>query len=131
MGAVDIGHSKVLLIDNEEFLVRLWKDVLEKHDCKVTGYTDVRLALEDFRKRPECYDIVVTDQSMPSMTGIELSAELIKIRNDIQIIVCTGYIEETEKILAVNNGICAVLIKPFSNAELIQTIEKIYRGGHT
>jgi DNA-binding response OmpR family regulator len=130
MGTVDIGHANVLLIDNEEFLVRLWKDVLEKHGCKVTGYTDVGLALEDFRKRSESYDIVVTDQSMPYMTGIELAAELVKLRNDIKIIVCTGYIDETEKILAVNNGICAVLIKPFNNATLIQNIEEIYQGGH-
>ena len=62
----------ILLVDDEDFLVKLWKNVLKKHGYKVTGFTQAKLALEAFRSNPKSFDIVVTDQSMPAMSGKEL-----------------------------------------------------------
>ena len=114
----------ILLVDDEDFLVKLWKNILEKHGYKVTGYTEVKLALEDFKNNPHSFDIVVTDQSMPDIKGKELAAELLKIRSDIKIIICTGYLEDMERIDEIHMGICEFLLKPFDNITLIKAIER-------
>ena len=114
----------ILLVDDEDFLVKLWKNILEKHGYKVTGYTEVKLALEDFRNNPHNFDIVVTDQSMPHISGKEFAVELLKIRKNIKIIICSGYLEDREKISELGIGICEFLIKPFDNNALIKAIEK-------
>ena len=118
------SSAHILLVDDEEFLVKLWKRILEKHGYRVTSYIEGMLALEDFKSRPESFDLVVTDQSMPVMTGSELVAELFKIRRDIKIIVCTGYWEAVEKEKALNRGICEFLTKPFDNDTLLKAVER-------
>jgi two-component system, cell cycle sensor histidine kinase and response regulator CckA len=115
----------VLLVDDEEFLVKLWRNVLEKRGYKVTGYTDVKSALEDFKLNSKSFDIVITDQSMPNMKGSELVEELFKIRSDIKIIICTGYLEDLnmKKVTAMGN--CEFLLKPFDNSTLVKAIKEI------
>lgn len=117
-------RTHILLIDDEDFLVKLWKNVLEKHGYKVTGYTKAKLALEDFRNNPNGFDIVVTDQSMPDITGKELATELLKIRSDTKIIICTGYLENGDALYGFGSGICEFLLKPFDNNTLIKAIER-------
>lgn len=112
----------ILLVDDEDFLVKLWKNVLKKHGYNVTGYTDVKLALSDFKNNPYSFDIVVTDQSMPDINGNEFAVELLKIREDTKIIICTGYLEDLDRDNSV--GICQFLLKPFDNGTLIKAIEK-------
>lgn len=130
-GIDDSGKSEelrfcahVLLVDDEDFLVRLWKHVMEKRGYKVTSYTDGLLALEDFKAKPYSFDIVITDQSMPEITGCELAAEILKIRNDIKIIICSGYLGEIVKENAFNKKISEFLIKPFDINMLIEAIER-------
>jgi len=117
-------HPHILFIDNEEFLVKLWKRILERHGYKVTIHTDGNLALKDFKESPDSFDLIVTDQSMPSITGCKLAEELFKIRSDIKVIVCSGYLEDgsIEKELLTN--IKEFLIKPFDNKTLINAIER-------
>jgi CheY-like chemotaxis protein len=122
------GNSPhVLLVDDEEFLVKLWRNVLEKRGYKVTGYTDGKLALEDFKLNSNSFDIVITDQSMPNMTGGELAKALIKIRSDIKIIICTGYQEDLNKENVMAIGICEFLLKPFDNSTLVKAIKEILK----
>lgn len=120
----EINCIHVLLVDDEYYLVKLWKNVLEKRGYLVSGYTDGNLALEEFKLNPESFDIVITDQYMPNMTGNQLAASLIKIRSDIKIIVCTGYIDEFNIENAIDMGICEFLLKPFDNCTLINAISR-------
>ena len=114
----------ILLVDDEDFLVKLWKNVLKKHGYKVTGFTQAKLALEAFKNYPQSFDIVVTDQSMPVMSGKELSVELLKIRSDIKIIICTGYLEDMDRFDNIGKKICEFLLKPFDNETLLKAVER-------
>lgn len=125
----DENHEKescvhVLLVDDEDFLVKLWTNLLQKRGYKVTGYTDGKLALEKFKLNPESFDLVITDQSMPNMTGSELVVQLFKIRSDIKIIVCTGYLEQLNVENVMADGICEFLVKPFDNSTLMKAIKR-------
>ncbi|WP_234121032.1 response regulator [Clostridium hydrogenum] len=122
-----LNNKHVLLIDDEAFLVRLWKSILEKQGYKVSGFTDSKLASENFKNNPHDFDIVITDQSMPLITGEELAAEFLKIRSDIKVIVCTGYPEYLNKADLLSEGVCQYLLKPFGNDVLIKAIEENLR----
>lgn len=115
---------RVLLIDDEEFLVRLWKNVLEKRGYKVTCHTDGLAALEEFRARPDGFDLVITDQSMPGINGNMLASEIRNIRNDMRIIICSGYLGEMAMDGDNNSGVSEILIKPFDISTLIEAIER-------
>jgi CheY-like chemotaxis protein len=119
-----IYNAHILLVDDEDFLVKLWKNILEKHGFKVTSYISGESAFEDFKNNPHSFDLVVSDQSMPSITGRELAAELIKIRSDIKIILCTGYLDEAGREKGLSSGICELLLKPFNNNTLISAIKR-------
>lgn len=115
---------RVLLIDDEEFLVRLWKNVMEKRGYKVTCHTNGLVALEEFRARPDGFDLVVTDQSMPGINGSRLASEIHKIRNDIRIIICSGYLGEMAMDGDKDSEVSEILIKPFDISTLIEAIER-------
>lgn len=115
--------SHVLLIDNEDFLVRLWKNIFTKHGYVVTGFTDSKLALQAFRAQPSSFDIVITDQSMPFITGSELAKEFLKLRANIKIILCTGYSEDIDINTFKQMGISEILLKPFDNKTLLKAVE--------
>lgn len=119
----EINDIHVLLVDDEEFFVNLWRNILGKRGFKVTAYTDGRIALKEFKDDPYRFDVVVTDQFMPAINGIDLAKELIKIRGNIKIILCTGYIVDSVKDI----GISELLLKPFDNNKLIEAIEKNVR----
>lgn len=116
--------THVLIVDDEDYLVKLWKNVLEKRGYMVSGFTDGKLALDAFKTNPESFDIVVTDHSMPAMTGSEFVTELFKVRNNIKIILCTGYLEEFSMENVASIGICEFLLKPFDNSTLIKAISR-------
>jgi PAS domain S-box-containing protein len=88
-----IGTENILYIDDEESLVQTGKQILEKLGYKVTGKTRSNEALELFKQYPEQFDLVLTDQMMPKMTGIDLAKKILDIRPDIPIILITGYSE--------------------------------------
>ena len=116
--------AHILFVDDEDFLVKLWKNILKKRGFKVTGYTNAQIALEDFKNNPHSFDIVVTDQTMPYITGSTLAVEFTRIRSDIKIILCTGYLGGFGRDTVASMGICEILIKPFSNNTLIKAIER-------
>jgi FixJ family two-component response regulator len=92
-------------------------------------------ALETFRKDPDGFSLIIADQIMPSMTGLQLSKEISKSRSNIPIILCSGVLDEhsvevsTE--LLQNNGIAAFIHKPFSMVEISQVIRRVFRCGET
>ena len=119
------GKERILLIDDEEILVDLGKQMLSRLGYKVMTRTSPVDALEDFRIQPDDFDLVITDMTMPNMTGKDLAKELISIRPDIPIILCTGFSEMIDKEAAKSIGIKELVIKPIIISEFAHTIREI------
>ena len=119
------GSEKILLVDDEEMIVKMQQQMLERFGYRITVYTGSVDALEDFRASPDKYDLVVTDMTMPNMTGIQLAGELKKIRPDIPIIICTGFSHQIDAEKSNALGIDGFVMKPVIMNELGNTIRKV------
>jgi PAS domain S-box-containing protein len=123
------GLEKILLVDDEAAIITMEKQVLERLGYQVTSRTNGFEALETFKSGPDKFDLVITDMSMPKMPGDKLAAELIKIRPDIPILLCTGFSENmtAEKIQSL--GIKGLLMKPMVTRDLAEQLRKVLDGG--
>lgn len=119
------GKERILFIDDEELLVEWGRVTLEKLGYKVTSVTDSREALKTFRVDPSLFDLVITDQTMSGMVGIQLASELRAIRHDIPIILCTGHSETVSPESAREAGVREYLMKPLSRKELAGVVRKV------
>jgi len=120
-----IDNAHILLVDDEAYLVRLWKRVIESRGYKVTSFTSGLEALEAVRESPDIFDIVITDQSMPEITGLELAEEIMKICSNLKIILCSGYLGDIDLNNEINQRIDVILQKPFDSNALIEAIESV------
>ncbi len=119
------GKERVLFVDDEESLVSLGKDMLTSLGYDVVGKTNSIKALEMFRDRPQYFDFVITDMTMPNMTGVDLAKEMIKIRADIPIILCTGFSEIISEEKAKSIGIRKFIMKPLLKNNLAIQIRDV------
>jgi len=119
------GSEKILFVDDEELLVNLNKSFLENMGYSVTGCTSSSEALAVFRDNPHGFDLVITDETMPNMTGKTLAAEINKIRPELPIILCSGYLSSLEKDNAAAWGIKAVLLKPVLAKVFSETVRQV------
>jgi CheY-like chemotaxis protein len=119
------GDECILFIDDEQKLVNLGKQILGRLGYSVITRTSSLEALELFRKNPAQFDLVITDLTMPAMTGDRLGMELIKLRPDIPIILCSGSIEHTLKGKTKDLGVKAILMKPVEMKNLANTVRKV------
>jgi PAS domain S-box-containing protein len=122
---VPTGEERILLVDDEEPVLRSQRVMLES-----LGYTVVAVATGDealklFRARPGGFDLVITDQTMPDMTGSELSRKLMQVQRDIPIILCTGFSEAVDEEEARAGGIREFVMKPFTTGEMAETIRRV------
>ncbi len=122
------GRGEVLLVDDETALVELERQMINRLGYSVTAVDDSMEALALFREAPLRYDIVLSDQTMPNMTGIELARELIAIRPDIPIILVTGYSDAVDADYVKALGVKAFVMKPLTRMDLAQTIERVLKG---
>ncbi|HXP82142.1 MAG TPA: PAS domain S-box protein [Verrucomicrobiae bacterium] len=118
---------RILYVDDEEALVFLATRKLEHMGYKVSGFTDAENALREFRLRPDDFDLVVTDVSMPGMSGLELARELIAVRANIPIIVTSGYVRPEDEAKAEEIGIREFLLKPVTIDALTRTLGIVCR----
>jgi DNA-binding NtrC family response regulator len=88
----------------------------------VTAKPTGRTALTAFKKKPDAFDLVITDQAMPRMTGIDLARALVKVRPDIPVILCTGFSEKANGETVGHDGIRSFVMKPFSLEEISRHI---------
>ena len=123
-GPIPGGNERVLLVDDEEIQIRAVQPALERLGYRVTGKTDSREALEAFRAKPDGFDLVITDQIMPQMTGLMLAEEILRIRPDIPIILCTGFSESVNGERGKGVWIREFIMKPFSARDLGETIRR-------
>jgi PAS domain S-box-containing protein len=125
LGKLPGGSEHILFIDDELPIVKLIKMMLEKLGYTVTTGTSSRQALESFRAAPGRFDLVITDMTMPEMTGDRLAVELTKIRPDIPVIICSGYRKDMSEEQAGQIGIKAYVGKPVDKVELAETIREV------
>ncbi|QTA86637.1 response regulator [Desulfonema magnum] len=121
---ISTGHEHILLVDDEDKIVQMEKRMLEQLGYHVTTFTDSRDALEAFGEQPEKFDLVITDMTMPYMTGAELSRKMMRIRPDIPIILCTGFSEMITKEKARDMGIREFITKPARRNQIANTIRR-------
>lgn len=122
------GTERILIVDDELPIVKMSSRILERSGYDVTTHTDSLEALELFRSRPGDFDLVITDMTMPGMTGDKLAVEMIKIRPDIPVILCTGYSKKISDETASEVGIKAFAYKPIVKADLVKTVRKVLDG---
>ncbi len=118
------GEGNILFIDDEVAIVNLMEEALNKLGYSVTPMTDSVEALTIFQQCPQSFDLVITDQTMPRITGINLAHKLRTIRPKIPIILCTGFSEDATPEKALLAGVSAHFYKPVSIQELAETIQK-------
>ena len=119
------GDEHILLVDDEEEIVKIERLMLERLGYRVTALTSSIETLEVFSDNPDKFDLVITDMTMPNMTGKELSKKLLNIKSGIQIILCTGYSEQINEKIAKDIGIRALIMKPLAIHELANTIRNV------
>ncbi len=124
-----LGTENVLLVDDEAPLTRMTGAVLKSLGYSVTSRTSSLEALELFSSKPDDFDLVITDMTMPNMTGDQLAVALLKIRRDIPVILCTGYSKKVSDTSAAALGIKAFAYKPIVKADLARTVRKVLDGG--
>ncbi|UCG51360.1 MAG: PAS domain S-box protein [Candidatus Latescibacterota bacterium] len=121
----------ILLVDDEEAIAQMTQMCLEGLGYTVVVFTEPGKALEEFRKDPHRFDAVITDQTMPNLTGSELAAEMLRIRPQLPIILCTGFSDTIDETRAEAIGVREYIEKPITRAALATTISHALRAEHT
>jgi len=119
------GTEQILLVDDEEAILTMEKQMLERLGYQVTSRVSSLEALEAFRANPGRFDIVITDMAMPNMAGDKLSDELTKIRTDIPVLLCTGFSETMSEEKATSLGIKGFIFKPIVMQDFAQKIREV------
>jgi PAS domain S-box-containing protein len=119
--------ERLLFVDDEDALVFLARRMLVRLGYRVTGFTDPILALEEFRARPRDFDVVITDLSMPGMSGIDLARALREARPDVPILMVSGYIQPEYEEEARQAGVRAVILKPNTVDEFGLWLDQLFQ----
>ncbi|MFC1635505.1 response regulator, partial [Planctomycetota bacterium] len=118
----------ILLVDDEEMMVDVTGQILERLGFDVVAKTSSLDALETFQEKPDEFDLVITDQVMPNMTGMQLAQKLISIRPDIPVILCSGFPENVCLEEVENIGIKKFIMKPISKDIIAQIVRAVLDG---
>jgi PAS domain S-box-containing protein len=119
------GNDRILLVDDEEIVADMGRSILEHLGYKVTVFTNSVEAFSVFQQSPSMFDVVITDQTMPAMTGFDLSQRMLAIRPDIPIIICTGYSSTVSEEKAKAMGVRGFAMKPLAIKEISTLIRKV------
>ncbi|HVN24411.1 MAG TPA: PAS domain S-box protein [Syntrophorhabdales bacterium] len=122
---------RILFVDDEEIVAEMGRFMLGRIGYDVVVHTDSGEALRSFTERPGEFDLVITDQTMPKMTGVVLAEKLLQIRPDIPIILCTGYSDLVSDETARAKGIKQLVMKPLARKEMAELIQKVLPDAHT
>ncbi len=123
--ALPTGSERILFVDDEEAIVEMGEEILAELGYEVASRTNGREALALLKEDPSRFDLVITDQTMPEMTGAELANKIFGLRTDMPIIMCTGYSQLVDAGKARAAGIKAFVMKPLTRREIARTIRKV------
>ncbi len=128
---VPSGTERILFIDDEQPLTDMGKQMLESLGYEVATRTSSIESLELFKNKPNRFDLVITDLTMPAMTGDELAQKLMAIRPDIPVILCTGFSARMDEKKARAMGIRKFVYKPLIQRDMAENIRKVLDGNYT
>ncbi len=123
-----LGTGNILFVDDEEMLAEMGKEMLERLGYHVTMCQSSLEALTTFQNNPQDFDVVITDQTMPDMTGFDLARRILQIRPDIPIILCTGYSNIVDEKSAKVLGIKEFAIKPLTKTTIAGLLKKVLKN---
>jgi CheY-like chemotaxis protein len=125
------GDGLLLIVDDEADLVELEKEMVERLGYSAVTVGESTAALALFKEDPDKYDLVLTDQTMPDITGIELARELVSLRPDIPVVLITGYHDGVDAESAREAGVKVIIGRPMALAEIGLAIKQLLTGdGH-
>jgi signal transduction histidine kinase/ActR/RegA family two-component response regulator len=119
------GDEHIMVVDDDPILAETMREMLRRLGYQVTVILESMAALRQFGERPAAYDLVILDQTMPLMTGKALAGEMLALRPDLPIILCTGYSEEVSAESARAMGVQGFLMKPFTMREGATAVRKL------
>ena len=119
------GSERILLVDDEPSIVDIGERWLTRLGYQVTAMGSSVEALDAFRRDPQAFDLLISDQTMPVLPGSELAKEILKLRPDFPIILCTGFSSMVSESVAEEIGIRKYLMKPLRGSELAQTVRQV------
>ena len=122
------GGQWIMIVDDEEAIVGLFRDIFKSWGYEVAAFTESRKALERFKAQPDVFKLLLTDQTMPKLTGVELAREVLAIRPDLPIILCTGYSELVDEKKAKELKIRGFLHKPVEIYRLSNLVKKLIKS---
>jgi PAS domain S-box-containing protein len=123
------GEERLMFIDDEDGIIEMARPMLERLGYKVVSFNDPEAALDAFVKAPGDFDLIITDQTMPKMTGVALAGKLKAVRPDIPVMLCTGYSQTVSAKEAKARGIEGYVMKPLARKELAEAIRKVLDQG--
>lgn len=119
------GNERILFIDDEPPVTKMAEQILGRLGYRVTAETDPMKALEHFKSVPRDYDLVISDMAMPSITGDKLASEILTIRKDMPIIICTGYSAHMNERKAKAIGIKKYIEKPIDRSKMAFSVREV------
>ena len=119
------GSERILFVDDEKMLVEIGQQALQRLGYDVVSRTSPIEALELFKAKPDFFDLVITDKTMPGMTGDALAKELMNVRPNLPVIICTGYSQTIDQERAKQIGIKAFVMKPILINEIAAAVRKV------
>jgi CheY-like chemotaxis protein len=119
------GTERILFVDDEAIQIDLGRQMLSRLGYRVTAFTGSREAWQAFQKSPDAYDLVITDMTMPELTGDELARRVMGVRPELPVILCTGYSERITEEAAEALGIRGFVMKPVVIRELALLLREI------
>jgi two-component system, cell cycle sensor histidine kinase and response regulator CckA len=125
------GHGeRILFLDDEPDLVTTTRLILQRYGYEVSAFGHPTDALREFQRHPDQFDLVLTDMSMPDMSGVEFARRILDLRADIPIILATGYSEELSPDKVAKMGFCEMIAKPTPPRQVVEIIGRTlkYRG---
>jgi two-component system, cell cycle sensor histidine kinase and response regulator CckA len=122
------GTEHILFVDDEESLINMGKQLLISLGYTVTSRINSLEALELFKSRPNSFDLVITDLTMPNMAGDELASKIMAVRPDIPVILCTGFSTRVTEEKAKSMGIKAFIMKPLIKKDIAETLRQVLDG---
>lgn len=123
------GREHILAVDDEKPLTEILRKALDHLGYRVTATTDPREALALFEKSPDSFDLVITDMTMPKLTGDRLIEAILRIRPALPVIICTGYSDQLSETRVLKIGARALLMKPFEIGALAQKVREVLDQG--
>ncbi|MBU8911405.1 MAG: PAS domain S-box protein, partial [Desulfobacterales bacterium] len=122
--AIPHGTETILFVDDEHVITNMMQQILEKLGYRVEAKLNPEEALDLFQSKPDSFDIVITDMTMPQMTGAKFAEKLKEIRSDIPIILCTGHSSLIDEYKAKQSGISGYVMKPVSMSKISKAIRE-------